>query len=680
MNLDKFKVILCPTLDSTQGLNPDATVEAEYGDVCVEGTQVTLAHHGSRSANPAPCNTEVEPLEGGTILVSHLDLDTIGGIMALTGDKMEDKEFWEAAEFIDVNGSHHIHEFPQEIQDQLNAVYAWNASQARVRYTEATDVTQQVVDNYTMLSAVLDEAHPQHNSMIQKGKDWERDVTQAVQDKLVKETSNMRIFRTDGVFCSGSYYSPEQDKVLQATVVFNEKYKSITVAFEDGGKNISARDIVQKLWGPEAGGRDGIAGSPRGREMTEDDFSRVQQEVRAHLNMQFIRENLKNIIDNLSAKALFDYEATDAIINEIQKHIGYDNTNKFSFMIDEDKMYDSISQGMDKQRSFTEAIIGLRIDVGATVNEQIYTKDGYITNFDTELPPVKYTFTPEEATEIIKTIKDRNEHFINDELAHPESFGLRVDYFEREYCTEEVRDFDENERAFNTMVHLYQENPSVKYLMDFNLGSEPKSLMDDIKNDDFDPNMNYSKLIAALEYRFEAMEYSANYTESGSSLYKDALVAIREAMNNMYLEDYVSSLAKNGIPEEENKKCFDALVNAHQRMQFNSEFTNNLMATMKIDAISTKTFNPDVNYALALNEAYWKFTGALNVENTQEAQEDSWDNAYAVYAALKDCDAVKDALGLYKHEEFDKQYETELDETQRDEQDFQDLDDEEQSQ
>lgn len=522
MNLDKFKVILCPTLDSAQGLNPDATVEAEYGDICVEGTQVTLAHHGSRSANPAPCNTEVEPLESGTILVSHLDLDTIGGIMALTGDKMEDKEFWEAAEFIDVNGSHHIHELPKEIQEQLNAVYAWNASQARVRYTEVTDVTQQVVDNYTMLSAVLDEAHPQHDSMIQKGKDWERDVTQAVQDKLVRETSNMRIFKTDGVFCSGSYYSPEQDKVLPATVVFNEKFKSITIAFEDGGKNVSARDIVQKLWGPEAGGRDGIAGSPRGREMTELDFQKAQHEVETTIELN-----------------------------------------------------------------------------------------------------------------------------------------------------------EKNKKAFDAMVSLYENNSSVKFLMNFGLGGELK-LTNDIKTNNFNSDANYSTLLVSLKYRFEAMDYSSRYVDSQPfDLYREAETAINEMVKNMKLENYIQSLGRNEIEDTENKMCYDALLNAKKRMQFNGDYTYSLLSTMKIDSISTlKEYDPNINYAIALNEAYWKFLGGLNVDNEQLAKEDTWDNAYVIYASLKDYNVMDVVLGSYDYDVFEEEYKEEIETETKNAQEQQEFDDE----
>ena len=60
----EFTIMLAPTLELAQTIvqNAAATVEAEYGDICVEGKDVTLAHHGPRSGNPAPCNTEVGAL------------------------------------------------------------------------------------------------------------------------------------------------------------------------------------------------------------------------------------------------------------------------------------------------------------------------------------------------------------------------------------------------------------------------------------------------------------------------------------------------------------------------------------------------------------------------------------------------------------------------------------------
>ena len=60
--------------------------------------------------------------------------------------------------------------------------------------------------------------------------------------------------------------------------------KSITVSFADRGKKISAKEIVQELWGNEAGGHPGIAGSPRGQEMTEKDMRQLVKAVNERYN------------------------------------------------------------------------------------------------------------------------------------------------------------------------------------------------------------------------------------------------------------------------------------------------------------------------------------------------------------------------------------------------------------
>ena len=267
-----------------------ASVEAEYGDYCVEGRQVTLAHHGSRSHNPAPCNTPGVPvLEGGVILVSHLDLDAAGGVFALMGEKKEDKEFWAGAERIDVNGLHHMHELPQEVQDKLNAYYAWKDKLPRIRYSEITDVTEEFLSTRDALAIILDEGHPKHKEMIEEGIAWERASRERVESKLIAESEYVRCFVTDGVFCAAAYYSPNYERIVPATVVCNTVYRSITVAFADGGKRLSAREIVQGLWGQEAGGHNGIAGSPRSWNVDEKRLM-VEYEKCRKLVEELVRE------------------------------------------------------------------------------------------------------------------------------------------------------------------------------------------------------------------------------------------------------------------------------------------------------------------------------------------------------------------------------------------------------
>lgn len=275
------KIILAPSYDIAKTINAEATVEAEYGDECLEGTMATLAHHGPRANNPAPCNTpdvpELPPF--ATVVVSHIDLDTLGGVYALQGRKPEDDRFWEAAEKIDVEGAHHIHELDQDIQDKLNAYYAYNDGQPRQRYTEAIDVTKQIDDTYNIVNAIVDINDPEHDKLIAAGKKWAQTREKEVEDQLVYENKDVRVFDTNGIFCAASYFSPNQNAICPATVTYNEKFKSITLAFEDGGKQLDAREIVQELWGPEAGGREGIAGSPRNVEMTKDDLAKLVNEL-----------------------------------------------------------------------------------------------------------------------------------------------------------------------------------------------------------------------------------------------------------------------------------------------------------------------------------------------------------------------------------------------------------------
>lgn len=313
------RVILAPSYDMAKNINAEATVEAEYGDECLEGTMVTLAHHGPRSGNPAPCNTpdvpELPPF--ATVVVSHIDLDTLGGIYALQGRKPEDDRFWEAAEMIDVKGVHHIHELDKDIQDKLNAYYAYNYNHAGERYSETADVTKQVEDAYGVINDILDIDAPEHDMLIADGKEWAQAREAAVEAQLIYEDKNMRVFDSNGVFCAASYYSPKQDALIPATVTYNEKTKTITLGFEDGGKQYNAMEIVRSVWGPEAGGREGIAGSPRGIEMTKDDLHALVERLKEVQASAGVEKNIQNEKD-ASKKARHSRKKTASSEEEIE--------------------------------------------------------------------------------------------------------------------------------------------------------------------------------------------------------------------------------------------------------------------------------------------------------------------------------------------------------------------------
>jgi len=269
-----MKILLAPTYEEAIKISADITIEAEYGSKTVEGKLYTSAHHGKNSNNPAPCNDEKIPtLDYITILLSHLDVDTIIGCGRVYGIITKEwDDFCKAVEIIDVNGTHHMYKLSQENQDRLNAYYAWNFSQGRQeRIVETTDVTSKIEESLLVLTKIFNN----DENLIKAGKIWVKSATEAVENCLLFETQNVRVFSTSQVFCGAAYYSLIKNKIMLACVSFNQKFKAITLSFEDGGKQFNAVEIMQEIFGNEAGGRPGIAGTPRGIEFTTDDMKNV---------------------------------------------------------------------------------------------------------------------------------------------------------------------------------------------------------------------------------------------------------------------------------------------------------------------------------------------------------------------------------------------------------------------
>lgn len=275
-----LRVLLVPKYMSEDELAdaqiiPTATVEAEYGEKFIKGEQVTLAHHTKEyENNPTPYNTLNVPIldDDSTIIVSHLNLDTIEGIAALIGRKKEESEFWKVAEFIGLNGSHNLFQIEEEAREKYIAYQAYQGNHRKPRLTEITDVTDIVLEHLEIIDRIIDG----DKTLIQEGIKWAEETKRRIEECLVLENDNVRVFNSPkGVFCSEAYYSEKQGKVIPSTVTRNGKSKSITVAMADGGKKISAKELVQELWGNEAGGLLRIAGSPRGQEMTEKDMQQL---------------------------------------------------------------------------------------------------------------------------------------------------------------------------------------------------------------------------------------------------------------------------------------------------------------------------------------------------------------------------------------------------------------------
>lgn len=250
-----------------------ATVEAEYGEVVVEGSVKTLAHHGPRQGNLCPCLYTNSSDEIEAVGLSHIDLDTLGGCAAIIGCKPDADGFWKLAAFVDVTGPHKLAQSgatPEDIR-KLYAFWAW--SQKNRAFAErdgsVSDVTAKVIEGIDALTRVLAD----DEQLLAEGDQLKADEAALSTRSYVGRRGDVVIRKAD-VFVNNLYVCPD-GYVGKMVVALNTKTNGVTVSLSDPTPGISCRKIVQSVWGDQAGGHDGIAGSPRNQRMTEVDLERA---------------------------------------------------------------------------------------------------------------------------------------------------------------------------------------------------------------------------------------------------------------------------------------------------------------------------------------------------------------------------------------------------------------------
>jgi hypothetical protein len=254
-----------------------ATVEAEYGDVVVEGSLDTLAHHGPRAKNPAPCLRENRELGVECVGVSHLDLDALGGVLAILGRKPEAEGFWKLAAYVDTHGPHRLGEAGAEPVDvaRLHAFWAWSEMH-RVfppRDGGVLDVTDRVEEAKRALVAILDG----DQSFLRAGEEFARREEELNSSSFVQVVGEV-IVRVSPAFVNHLYATPD-GRICRGVVSFNATRGEITASLAEPVPGVSCRKLVQELWGPRAGGHDGIAGSPRGERRSLEDLQAAAERL-----------------------------------------------------------------------------------------------------------------------------------------------------------------------------------------------------------------------------------------------------------------------------------------------------------------------------------------------------------------------------------------------------------------
>jgi len=311
--LHKMHFVMASDPDRLKAARPVVTIEAEYGDRVVEGDAFTMAHHGPREGNEAPCLTTM--IKGNladeicqdvyatrTIGLSHTDLDSVGGVLRLVeqhpdlknpndasqvqGWQLGDQSFWKLAAFVDLNGAHKLAEY--EVDDvafqQLWAWWAWERENPCYpkRDGSVTDINDWVIKAVTTLAQIFfvfgDPAATQRFNAGTKFREAEEELSR---DSFVELTEEGCCVRVSPTFVNHLYATPAGP--AKAIVAYCTRNGTITISRESDAVKFNARELVQQLWGPEAGGHPGIAGSPRNRRMTATDLAEARNRVKVWL-------------------------------------------------------------------------------------------------------------------------------------------------------------------------------------------------------------------------------------------------------------------------------------------------------------------------------------------------------------------------------------------------------------
>ena len=242
---------------------------------------------------PSPCNDGNIPVLLGTevVAVSHIDLDSVGGCLRTIAEfaplfAQGFKGFWNLAEFVDVTGPHRM--APHFVYaPYLRAVWAWfQTNRPRFSRTEIEDCSEFIRAAGQMLQRVLIERDSDLLAAGQAMADAEAALNDSSFLRAVWAAPHCLVVVREAGGFTNHLYRLLDGRVAAAVVARNTKMGSVTVSLADPIEGVVCRDIVQALWGMEAGGHAGIAGSPRGQEMSTADLDACVEAVVAALRDQ----------------------------------------------------------------------------------------------------------------------------------------------------------------------------------------------------------------------------------------------------------------------------------------------------------------------------------------------------------------------------------------------------------
>ena len=272
--MTEMKILISSDPKALNEAKPDVTIEAEYGAFVVDGRLLTLAHHGERGENPPPSTRKNDRVtDAKTIGVSHIDLDTLGGIMSVKGTKPEAPSFWKLVGFVDLNGAHKLDESGASEED-LRRLYAYWAGSKEIRVIPPKDGVADVTDQVSQLEDLVHDVISGNPELLEAGDAF---LMEEMNEKtFVELLPGNIILRRSKEFVNHLYTTPD-GVVARAIVTHNPSPAeelvngAITASLKDPVEGVNIGELLGEFFTPKCGGHPGIGGTERGLERPESD-------------------------------------------------------------------------------------------------------------------------------------------------------------------------------------------------------------------------------------------------------------------------------------------------------------------------------------------------------------------------------------------------------------------------
>jgi hypothetical protein len=199
-------------------------------------------------------------------IIRQFDLNTLGGVLRTHKGQehplFAEKEFWNLAGFVHVNGAHKLYGSGAKEVD-IRRLYAWWAWAQTGLPKSPLAANADIIENVCTVLTAIFEGDPIFLSFGDTIRKAENDLNARTFVRLDGDVIVRKAVAAND-FCNHLYHTPTGEGA-RAVASLNTATGSVVVSLENpNSEQVSCRELLQELWGHDAEGHKGFGESPRG--------------------------------------------------------------------------------------------------------------------------------------------------------------------------------------------------------------------------------------------------------------------------------------------------------------------------------------------------------------------------------------------------------------------------------